>query len=111
MTKQQAIAEMRARFHARYPYLSTDEVERLYQFALGAYLTLSFPFDKSIMELPDNRVRDVFWIEACMQEQLERSGCTSMTAYIENGLSATFDASQISNGLRKLITPKVGVPK
>ena len=109
---QKLLRDARARFAAKYEYLSDEEVEGIYRLALGVYLATLFPFEATITEFPEDRPRDVYWIELAMTQILERSGASSAVAYSENGLSIEFDGSMIvSEGLRKLITPYVGVPK
>ena len=103
---------MQARFAAKYSYLSAEEVDSIYRVALGVYLATLFPLDPSHTEFPEDRARDVYWIELAMQQIVERSGVSSAVAYSENGLSIEFDSSAlISRDLRRLITPYVGVPK
>jgi hypothetical protein len=94
-----------------YPYFSVTEIADLYDIALFDYLTLRFPYDRSITDVPIGDERDYVWIRQRMVEIIERSGFSSAVAYSENGLSIRFDNSYMSKGLASKIIPKVGVPK
>lgn len=109
---QKKLQDVQARFAAKYGYLSAEEVESIYRLALGVYLATLYPYEPSRTEFPEDRARDVYWIELAMQQIVERSGASSAVAYSENGLSIQFDSSfLVSKDLRRLITPNVGVPK
>lgn len=110
-SKDEQIQLLKTRIGAKYDYFTSAEINELYNTALGVYLSSAFPYQKDIVELPDEHIRYLWWIERAMIELIERSGCSSATAYQENGLSITFDGSLISSDLRRYITPKVGVPK
>ena len=97
---------MKTAFHRKYSYLTEGQVEDLYHVSLNLYLSLSFPFDRNIMEIPEEYARDVSIVRAIMQETLERDGLSSVTAYSENGMSFTFDNAHISRTLLSTITPK-----
>jgi hypothetical protein len=105
MTKQELIEQMKLSFRNEFNFLTSEEIDNLYEIALGIYLELSYPVHISISELPDSDVRRIWWIKAVMKEILERNGCTSLVAYTENGLSYRFDSSLISEKLIGLITP------
>ena len=107
-----ASSKMLRDFHKKYDYLTADQVKELYDSALALYLQLSYPFDKSITQLPEDCARDVYIIRMIMTETLERDGLSSVTAYSENGMSFTFDNAHISSQIVNLITPHVkGVGK
>ena len=91
------VDNMKDEFKNEHDYLSEDEVDRLYNKALGIYLDISFPYAQEI-------VRD------CMQEILERNGVNARS-YSENGLSIVYDATMISNGLRARLVPLAGEVK
>jgi len=103
-----AVITMKADFKTEYSYLSIDEVERLYQKALGFYCDIAYPFDHTIVLIPETRPRAVQWVRDCMVEILERNGCSSLVAYSENGMSMDFGVSEISAGLRSRLVPCVG---
>lgn len=99
---------MKASFKTEYSYLTDTEVEKIYNSAISCYCDLSFPFDHDITTIPEDRPRGVQWVRDCMVEILERSGCSSVVAYAENGLSIEYDSSQISRGLRNRLVACVG---
>ena len=76
---------------------------------MALYLSLSFPVDRSITDIPEEYVRDVGIIRKIMTETLEREGLSSVTAYSENGMNFTFDNAHISKQLLSMITPKAKV--
>lgn len=96
-------------FKISYPYLKDCEYDGIYNRALGAYLDLAFPYDTNLVEVPKSRPRAYQWIYDCMVEIIERDGASSLTGYSENGLSMSWDSSQISSGLRSRIVGKVGI--
>lgn len=96
-------------FKVAYPYLQEEEYKVIYGRALVAYLDLAFPYDTNLVEVPKSRPRAYQWIYDCMVEIIERDGASSLTGYSENGLSMSWDSSQISSGLRSRIVGKVGV--
>lgn len=98
-------------FVQKYSYLEYDEVLDIYSSALCTYIDLTYPFEPNMFEVPENNPRIYQWIYDCMNEIVERNGVSSLTAYSENGMSWTWDSSGISEGLRKRIVPKCGVPK
>ena len=68
------VDNMKDEFKNEHDYLSEDEVDRLYNKALGIYLDISFPYAHEIVAIPENRPRAVGWVRDCMQEILERNG-------------------------------------
>lgn len=102
------VTAMKADFKLEYTYLSVEEIERLYQKALGFYCDIAYPFDYTIVAIPETRPRAVKWVRDCMVEILERNGCSSVVAYSENGMSMDFGVSEISAGLRSRLVPCVG---
>jgi len=109
MTKAEAILRVKAFIQNKYNHLSDDDVSSIYDIALAIYLSLSYPFDKSILDIPESDLRDMWWIQQCMIEIIERDGISSAIAYKENGLSLNFDSSYISSFLKNSIIPKAGV--
>lgn len=106
MTVNDIVCEMKKAFKRKYSYLSNEQVDDLYCCALNLYLSLSFPLDRSITNIPEEYARDVGIIRQIMTETLEREGFSSATAYSENGMSFTFDNAHISKQLLSTITPK-----
>lgn len=103
------VAQMKTAFHKKYAYLTEEQVDDLYNCSLALYLSLSFPVDRSITEIPEEYARDVGLIRKIMTETLEREGLSSVTAYSENGMNFTFDNAHISRQLLSMITPKAKV--
>jgi len=103
------ISAMKTSFHKKYPYLSDEQLEDLYECSCDLYLSLSFPFNHEITEIPEEYVRDITIVRKIMEETLERDGFSSFTAYSENGMSFTFDNANISSNLLRLIVPKAKV--
>lgn len=106
MNVNDLVSVMKENFHKKYSYLTEEQVDDLYRCSLNLYLSLSFPFDRTIMEIPEEYARDVGIVRSIMQETLERDGLSSVTAYSENGMSFTFDSAHISRTLLSIITPK-----
>lgn len=98
-------------FVKKYDYFEYDEVLDIYSQALYTYIDLAYPFDRNMFDVPEDNPRIYQWIYDCMNEIVERNGTSSLTAYSENGMSWTWDSSGISEGLKKRIVPKCGVPK
>lgn len=109
MTVNDMIDEMKTNFKKKYSYLTDEQVDDLYHSSLNLYLSLSFPFDRSITTVPEEYSRDIGIIRKIMTETLEREGLSSVTAYSENGMSFTFDNAHISTQLLATITPKAKV--
>ena len=103
------VSVMKEDCHKKYSYLTEEQVDDLYHCSLALYLSLSFPVDRSITEIPEEYVRDVGIIRKIMTETLEREGLSSVTAYSENGMNFTFDNAHISKQLLSMITPKAKV--
>lgn len=106
MTVEEATKAMLNSFKAKYNYLSENQVCDLYNCSLNLYLSLAFPLDRTITELPEDYVRDVSIIRLIMEETLERDGLSSLVAYSENGMSFSFDNAHVSSQILSLITPK-----
>lgn len=98
--------EVKAKFQKRNPWLKPTEIDHLYDTAVFVYKKLRSPFNANIEVEPSNAA----WIEMAMKEFLDRDGGTEI-AYAENGISRTYDASMLSNGLRSLLIAKPKIPK
>ncbi|MBO4733087.1 MAG: hypothetical protein J5662_01290 [Clostridia bacterium] len=101
--------ETKEAFQSAYNYVLNEDIETLYSIAEKAYLDRAFPFAPEITSIPENRPRAYDWIYECMREIAEKSGCSAMTHYSENGISITWDKSGISQGLLNRITPQAGI--
>lgn len=93
----------------KYAYLSNEDIDLLIESAKEVLFNLLYPFNVSI-DLNDFTVpkRYTMWVLRAVIEMIERAGISSATAYKENGLSFSFDRSQLSYGLISEITPKAG---
>ena len=98
------------RIQTKYPWLSAEDAEEIIAKAKMFYYSIVYKsdltyYDENDMETP----RKTAWLNACCDEIVERAGCSSATAYRENGLQINFDHSQISIGLISMLPPVVGV--
>jgi hypothetical protein len=109
MKMNDIVAQMKSAFKKKYNYLTESQIDDLYNCSLNLYLSLSFPFDRSITDLPEEYARDIGIIRKIMTETLERDGLSSVTGYSENGMSFSFDNAHISTQLLSTITPKAKV--
>lgn len=91
-----------------YPYFINSEVERLYDEALYDYLSLAFPYDKSINEVPATHVRDYMWIQKRIVDLVERRGVSNLVSYKENGMIYDFGNPGINPSLVAEIISRVG---
>lgn len=74
------------------------------------YLSLVYPYDRSITELPDERAKD--WQIKCAIELYKLEGDENVTSYSENGLSETYAKAGLSEGLLSELPPaRAGVIK
>lgn len=74
------------------------------------YLSLVYPFNREITDLPDDRARQ--WQTACAIELYNVAGDENLTAYSENGLSESYAKAGISQDLLNELPPaKAGVPR
>lgn len=101
--------EVKEAFCATYNFVPTEDVDTLYSIAEKTYLDKAFPFEPDITTIPENRPRAYDWVYECMKEIADKSGCSSMTHYSENGISITWDKSGVSQGLLNRVTPKAGI--
>ena len=98
-------------FKKSHSEMTQEQVNALYQSSLSLYLSLAYPFDKSRVCLTSKDYRAVPIIKMIMDELLSRqeNGLLGVKSYSENGMSFSFDSSSISDGLKDMIVPKVGV--
>lgn len=91
----------------QYPHLSDDHIEELEGQAKELLIHLLFPSSLFVSEEQEERAykSHKYWILRCMKEMISRLGMESVLSYKENGLSITFDSTQISNSLRDEIVP------
>lgn len=99
-----------ARLRTKYPWLSHDDAEEIVEKAQMFYHSIVYKCDTTVYNTDDtDSPRKMAWIRACCDEIIERAGCSSATAYRENGLQINFDNSEISLGLINMLAPVVGV--
>lgn len=94
-------------FKRKYPHLEEEDIEIYHEGAKEVLLHLLF---KSTYKITQKQKETAFenykmWILKCMQEYIERDGNTSALHYSENGISVTFDRSQLSKALIDEIVP------
>ena len=100
------------RIKNKYPWLSMEDACEIVEKAKMFYYGIVYKSDISVYdEGNQENPRKNAWIKACCDEIVERAGCSSATAYRENGLQINFDHSQISLGLINMLSPVVGVIK
>lgn len=98
-----------SRLLVKYPWISAADATEIVDKAKMFYYSIVYKSDMTRND--DNDVdtpRKTAWLIACCDEIVERSGCSSATAYRENGLQITFDHSQLSYGLIGMLAPVVG---
>ena len=98
------------RLTTKYPWLSEADATEIVDKAKMFYYGIVYKCDASHYDEDDTETpRKTAWIKACCDEIVERAGCSSATAYRENGLQINFDNSEISLGLINMLAPVVGV--
>ena len=97
----------------QYSYLSTDEVDMLYNLAFSDYVAIKYPYQANRPKIEDVALdfADTQWVYKRMLDILGRAGGISLTAYKENNLNLTYGASYIDPELYSQLTPNAGVPK
>lgn len=110
ITEEEQLKEMRIEILENVEDTSKDEVFKIkLKRAKQRYLRLVYPFNRKIVELPDDRVRD--WQTKCAIELYNLAGDENLTSYSENGLSETYARAGISQDLlNELPPPEAGVP-
>ena len=90
---------------------SMDEIFKIkLKKAKQRYLSLVFPFNKEIIELPNDRAKE--WQTSCAIELYNMQGDENIIQYSENGLSETRAKAGLSQDLLNMLPPaKAGVPK
>lgn len=104
---------IRATIQESYSYLQDEEVEAIFNIALGDYLRLKYPSRNSMPNM-DNLEYDFMmsqWIISRMIDVLGRAGGLSVNSYRENGLSLSYGASYIDPNLVSQIMPQAGIPR
>ena len=99
------LCDVTAHIHQRYSHITIEEIEIMIECAKDILLDTLYPFNQEITEIPP---RKVTWIYRCVLEQIERKGMSSVVSYSENGISISFDKSQVSETLIGEIVPNAG---
>ena len=97
---------------SKYSYLSDDEAELYINRAKSILVEQLYPADISVSY--DTYVvppRFDMWILDCVDELIERSGISSVTAYRENGVSYNWGKSGILDGLLQRVQRNAGTVK
>ncbi len=105
--------QAKTRIRNKYPYLTDEEIDTCYDYALSDYLMIKYPSVNnrpSVDELQTDFVVTQ-WIYKRMLDLLGRAGGTSLTAYKENGVSFTWASSYIDPTLVKELMPMGSVPR
>lgn len=100
-----------ARIKTKYPWLSQVDAEEIVAKARMFYYSIVYKSDiaKYDNDTASDTPRKTAWLIACCDEIVERAGCSSATAYRENGLQINFDSSQLSLGLISMLPSVIGV--
>ena len=111
ITEQQQLEKMRRKILGNSSDDSKDEdFKDCLESAKNRYLNLVYPFDREIVELPDDRAKN--WQTDCAIELYNLDGDENLTSYSENGLSESYGKAGLSEGLLSQLPPaKAGVPK
>ena len=97
--------ELIARLSEKYPHLELLDIEDAVEAALFVLSKLKNDDISNLMPEYKN------WVYRASIEFIERNGMSSTLAYTENNYTVNFDRTQLSSGLIRELTPKVGVPK
>lgn len=94
-------------FSRKYPHIQEEDIIIYEEGAKEVLLHLLFKSSTQITNKQKSWAFESYkmWIARCMQEFIERDGNTSALHYSENGLSITFDSTQLSSTLINEIVP------
>lgn len=90
-----------------------DEKDEIFKLKLKRakqrYLNLVYPFDKEMIDLPNDRARE--WQTKCAIELYKLAGNENLTSWSENGVSESYARAGLSQDLLNELPPaKAGVP-
>ena len=110
MTEEEQIKEIRQEILENIDDSCQDELFKIkLKRAKYIYLGLVYPYDKDIIELPDDRAKS--WQTDCAIELYNLGDDFNVTQYSENGLSETYSKAGLSQDLLDRLPPaKAGVP-
>lgn len=111
ITTEQQLKEMRLEILESSSDISKDEFFKIkLKHAKNRYLSLVFPFNRKITELPDDRAID--WQTKCAIELYNLGGDENLISCSENGLSESYAKAGLSQDLlNELPPPQAGVVK
>lgn len=111
ISEDDQLEEMRVEILNNFTDGSMDEIFKIkLKRAKQIYLSLVYPYNREITELPNNRAKE--WQTACAIELYNMHGDENVIQYSENGLSETRAKAGLSQDLLNLLPPaKAGVPK
>lgn len=111
ITEEDQLKEMRVEILEDINDNSEDEVFKIkLKRAKFRYLSLVYPFDKEMTDLPNESAQE--WQTKCAIELYNLKGDENTKSYAENGLSESYARAGLSQDLlNELPPPKVGVPK
>lgn len=87
-------------------YSKDNEFEGFLRKAKAKYLNLVYPFDRDIVELPDERAK-MWQVEAAI-ELYNIDGNENLKSYSENGLRESYGTAGLSQGLLSELPPAHG---
>ena len=96
-------------FSNKYDYMSTADIELLFDIASDIYIQLRYPFSKVYSISEDDLNKHPTWFLRCIQEQIDKDGISNVIGYSENGVSVTFDKTGLSRSLTDEIISVAGV--
>lgn len=96
-------------FHNKYDYMNSDEIGLLYDIACDIYINLRYPFAKVYSVSEQDLLKHPTWFLRCIQEMIDKEGISNVIGYSENGVSATFDKTGLTQSLIDEITSVAGV--
>ena len=113
ITEEEQIKEMRREFIDELKNIDDDNLDETFKTKLrrakNRYLSLVYPYDRDITELPDDRAKD--WQTQCAIELYKLGDEGDYISYSENGLSYSKAKAGLSQDLLNELPPaKAGVP-
>ena len=105
--------QIQAKISNKFSWLTAQEVEMAFNYALADYLCYKYPSENNRPVVETYNI-DFFaeqWISQRMEDILSRGGGTNAVAYSENGISWEYAASHIDRELISKITPQAAVPQ
>lgn len=111
--EQAAVTKIKGSIAFQWNWLTDDEIEDCYKYALTDYLSIRYPSQNN-RPTEETMTYDTVclqWISKRMRDILGRAGGLSASSYRENGINISYGASYIDPQLVALITPRAGIPR